>query len=276
MSARDVDDIDEGEVDRLLRPGTYWDGVEVVDNPAFQQLRQTRAPQPSREERLLSSAIYAAEQLHRQSIPVTPETLHDENGDISFAIWRDLYASEKFLSALEQRGIALPSQSGLTPQQLSALAIYMDMSAKMTHPQKLKAAGVTEAQWQGWRRQPLFEAYLAETAEGLLTQSVPVALQRIAEATDAGERWAIELGLEMTRRHDRRDRAIDVSALLLQVFSVLDDEGVPDVVLGRIAGRIREMMGQAAPQQIIVQAAPQSMPGTAAMLPANELQERAG
>jgi len=230
-----------------LRPGTYWDGVNVVDNPALMVPRVAKRPRPSREEHLFSVALYAAGKLAQEGIAVTATTLHAENPDVPERLYADLLTSEKFLQALEERGIQLVTTGGLSPRQMSALAIYLDMTSQLTHAQKLRAAGVSEATWRGWMRQPAFAAAVNELAEAILQDAKPVMLQRLAEAADAGQKWAIVFGLEVTGRHDHRDQGIDINALLLTIFTVLDEENVASGTMARIAARVKEIIGAGAP-----------------------------
>lgn len=235
--------------ERLLKPGEYWTGVDVASDPAFQRHGPVRSPQrrPSKQEQLFARAMYAAEMVHRTGLPVTPQTLHQENGDISLKMWQELLASEKVQAGLEERGIPLVSTTGLSPEQLAAAAIYLDTTNPLTHAQRLRAAGVSAAQWRSWMRQPLFAEYVGRAAEDDLQNAVPMLRQRVLQKADEGERWAVELGLEMTGAHDRRNQGVDVGQVLMLVFSVLDDAGVEQQMLSKIAERLRARLGIAPP-----------------------------
>lgn len=225
----------------------------IVDNPFFQKAAAP-APRPSVEERFITSTLHAAEQLVREGVPVTALTVRERNQELPFGKVAELFASPRFQEMLAQRGIPLPSETGLTPEQLHALAIYMDMSIPANHAQRLRLAGVTEGRWRMWKRQRAFADELTALSEEALRDSQPVALQRIASAVDDGHRWAIEMSLEMTGRHDRRKESIDVGALMMEVFSILDEE-VPDTaVLARVASRIKARLGAGAGQ--VLQIAP--------------------
>jgi hypothetical protein len=244
---------------RRLQAGSEWDRLNILDNPAFSRVRVGVPPRTSKEERVFNTALYAAMKLAQEGVAVTAETLNGENSEIPKRVYVDLLGNEKFQDALEARGIRTSTVAGLSPHQMSALAIYLDMSTKLTHAQKLKAARVTEYMWRGWMRNPEFAAHLNGLAEGILQDVKPVALQRIAEAVDDGERWAIELGLEITGRHDRRNTNVDVGAILLEVFTALDEAGIPNQVMGDIAAKIKNRIGAGvplAPQVVQVVARP--------------------
>jgi hypothetical protein len=120
----------------------------------------------------------------------------------------------------------------------------MDMSVAMSHPQKLRAMGVSDARWQGWLKQQAFAARVSEVSEDRLRASVPIALQRIHEGVDRGDQKFIELSLEITGRHDRRKETVDVNSILMQIFNVLDEEIPDQATLGKIADRLRRLRDQ--------------------------------
>jgi hypothetical protein len=232
-----------------MQPGQYYDGLRIRESPAFMQPRPARR-RTSKAERFFASAVHAAEQVQRMGIAVTPSAIHQNNYELPLTVLVELFEEPKFLNALEDRGVALPGAPGLDPHQLSALAIYLDMTVPMTHAQKLKAANVSEARWRGWQKQPEFARRLAALAEDLIAESTPVALQRLAQLVDAGNLKAVELQLELSGRHDRRKETIDVNALLLGIFAVLDEE-VDAATLSRISDKVRSMMGQNTPAQVL-------------------------
>jgi len=149
---------------------------------------------------------------------------------------------------------------GMTPEQLSAAAVYFDSTSKMSHKQKLQAAGITELRWRGWMKEPAFARYVGEIGESILREAQPVALVRIAESIDKGERWAIELGLEITGRHDRREKSVDINQLLMGIFGILDDEVGDPKVLAKIAEKVKLMIGGGAPVMQITPAEMQQQP----------------
>lgn len=217
--------------------------IEVADNPLF-----TSAPRnyTSKAERIFATALHSAEMAQRMGLPITAGGLWDVNKEIPERLYSELLQTQRFQNALEDRGIALPSATGLSHQQLSALAIYTNMSVPANHAQRLKLAGVTEARWRGWLRQRAFSEQLAQLSEETLKDAQPMMLQRVTEAIDAGQRWAIELGLEVTGRHDRRKETVDVNMVLMAIFGILDEEVADVAVLQRISGRVKAMMGAGA------------------------------
>lgn len=244
----------------LLAPGQHWDGLKVVDNPHFTALPEpaakVRPAPPTVDEVFFSRVVAAAQQAFWGGMPVTVEalimadsTLEGTRGHIA-----DLLVLPKFLNALADRGVLLSHSQGLTPAQISAVHVYFSAETPgLSHEQKLKLAGVTDSQWRGWMRGARFGQFVSSFAEALLRDAQPVALQRIAEAVDRGERWAIELDLEVTGRHDRREKSVDIGEVLMSIYAILDDEIGDSALLGRISDRVKSMLGGGAP---VMQIAP--------------------
>lgn len=232
----------------ILQPGQHWAGLQIQNNPAF--VGRKGRPKQERGALLIARTIAAAQMLQRDGVEVNARNLHMFNPDLPEPLLAELLGSGRFAEAMEEQGVPF-NQSGLSAHQLSSLAIYMDMTANLSHNQKLKLAQVTEAQWRGWMRQSAFAARLAAMSEELLQASVPVATQRLAQLADAGSLAAISIVHEMTGRHDRRKETIDINALLVAIFSILDEEIADVRVLNLISGKIRQrLMGQAPVLQI--------------------------
>lgn len=233
-----------------------FNGISVKDDPAFRTLRPQRVPRV--QEVMFTRAVVAALALHRQGIPITPASLNSENSDITKPQYEALLMNDKYLAALADRGIEPGTVRGMTPRQMSALAIYFDSTSTQSHRQRLAAAGVTSAEWGGWLKNPYFAREYMAMSEDLAAAGGPLALQRLVEQVDRGERWAVELMLEVTGRHDRRPKSVDLNALMMGLFTILDDAGIPADVMAKIGTKIKEMVGGGAPQptQVITIAQP--------------------
>lgn len=225
-------------------------GMNVVGNAVFASRTERR--RVSAEQRFFDSAVYAAEMCQRQGWAVTSDTLRMVNGELPTKLLADLIESEKFQHALEERGIPLVHSKGLSPEQNAALAVFFDMSTPATLPQKLKMAGVSQSKWNGWLRQAPFLTRYNQLAEDILKGTPALALQRLHQHVDHGNIKAIELTLEMTGRHDRRKEQVDVNALLMGIFGVLD-EFVDADTMRMVSDRVKQLMGGGGP---VMQIAP--------------------
>ena len=233
----------------ILQPGQHWEGLDIVNNDSFRS--RTKPKPPTLEEEFFSKAIYAAEMCQRQGWAVTPETMQMVNEDLRSAPLSDLLATDKFQNALHARGIPMTTKSGLSPRQLTAIAVYLDMSTPATHTQKLRMAGVTSREWEGWWRQPAFAARMSEMMEDVTRMNTPVAEQRLAQAVDAGAPWAIQFALAMNRRFDPRAETADPTVALREIFDILDEILDADT-LHRLDERLRaKREGRPAEVQVV-------------------------
>lgn len=249
----------------IVSPGD-WDPVRgIVNDPVFASRVPARR-RPSHAERFFASAVYAAVQADRGGYAVTVETMAVFNPELKKTDLAALLTTDKFQRALTERGIPLPSESGLSAEQLMAAAIYLDMTTSMSHAQKLRAAGITDAKWRGWLRQPAFAEHVSALSEDAIAAAKPVALTRLAQLADEKNLKAIEFVLEITGRHDRRKETFDVTQMLRAIFAVLDEEIAPLPggvgVLERIASKVKAMMGTGAAPVLQINPAPIQEPPT--------------
>lgn len=238
--------------------------------------RTRRGPAPLRRavgvsEWLFSSALLAAERLQRNGLVINESTIRSEVPHANQEKLSTLMASQQWAMALEDRGIASSSSSALSPDQLAALSIYMDMEVSRTHREKLRAAGVPSVKWQGWLRQPEFARQLQDLSNEVLQQSVPIAKQRVAEGVDKGDIKFIEMALQLTGNDPKQQ--YDVQSILMQVFSIIDEEVRDPDILARIGGKVQSMMaggqGMEMKRQIVTLAgaAPREQDEAATMAP---------
>lgn len=214
--------------------------------------------------------VQCCERLARQGVPITQESLAGELGArytarLTPSQLSTMLSSDRLARALQARGIEFAPLDALSAHQLHALAIYMDTSVPMTHRERLRNAKVTQAQWDGWMRQPRFAAYLSELSEERLATSIPLTHLRLLEAVDRGERWAIELHYQITGRHDSRSNETDHTALYAGIFKILDDAGIDGRTLAQIGAAMRELT---APGSAPARAAAVILAPTAAPAPA--------
>lgn len=231
----------------IISPGEWMDGVDVRSDPRF--TLRLKSLEVSLAEILFSRVMFAAEQANRQGFDISVETIRMQNADLTQTAVSEVLQLDKFHHALAVRGIPLSTKTGLTPRQLAALSVYMDMTTPANHRARLRLAGVTQGEWDGWSRQPAFAARLTEVSEDRLAAATPIALKSVVEQADMGKQWAVELVLEMNRRHDRRQDIPDPSIALRQVFDVLD-EILPQDLLDLLREKLEERRSGASVQKV--------------------------
>lgn len=224
-------------------------------------LRTVRAQRPTPEQELFDRVVYAAERCQRQGLAITVETIGMQNDRLLKKEIVAVFGTDKFAHALEQRGIPLDAMAELNPRQRAAVAIYFDTRQQATHAAKLRAAGVTSAEWQGWMRQPVFSSYFSEMAEDLRQMAAPLAKQRLLELVDAGDLKAIDRVLAWAGEFDvRRVKQDNIGPLFAAIFEILDEEGVDSAILQRIGEKAQQILDPAAAAARIA-ATPASGPG---------------
>lgn len=212
---------------------------------------------------LFARLVQVCERLHRNQVPLLPEQVAREfGGRVTQTQVRHMLESPRLARALEARGIAFTPHEALSAKQMHALSIYMDTSVPMNHRERLRAARVTQAQWDGWMRNPRFAASVEELAEERLAGSIPLAHTRLLEAVDRGERWAIELLYQITGRFSANQQGADPRTLFAAMFEALDESGVPEHVLAAVGQRFRELASPGSPagRAATVMLAPSSRP----------------
>jgi hypothetical protein len=136
----------------------------------------------------------------------------------------------------------------LLPLQLKAANVLMDLTDTRPTKKKLQDIGVKTAQYQAWLKDPAFQDYLKQRAEGLLGDIQHEAALALADKVMAGDMKAIEYYNEMTGRFVRQSASgngtstHDVQQLIIRVIEIIVDE-VPDAeTANRIAGRMRGLV----------------------------------
>jgi hypothetical protein len=223
--------------------------LDVTQVQAFQAPRRPKRA-ASDAEQFLADALLAAERLQRAGVTINPDTIHTEFPRLPAGKVSALMTTPAWEAGLAERGIT-DASSPLSPHQLAALTIYMDMSVSRTHAQKLKAARVTNTQWNGWLRQPEFARYLEDISQDALASVMPVARQRIAEGVDRGDKAFIDLALKMTGNDP--DQGIDLKLMMGRIFAILDAKISDPEIMADIGRAMQEMMGgvQVAPRPAI-------------------------
>lgn len=236
----------------ILQPGEHWQGLEIVKNDKFRS--RVRSKAATAEEEFFGKVVYAAEMCQRQGWTISPETLMMVNPDFRAGPLGELLQTDKFQNALHARGVPMSTKSGLSARQLAALTVFMDMSTPATLTQKLRMAGVTKLEWDGWFRQPAFAARLSELAEDATAQNTPTAMQRLAQAVDAGAPWAVQFALAMNKRFDPRAETVDPMIAVREIFDILD-EILDDETLRAVEERMRARREGRTVQPVVLRAA---------------------
>jgi hypothetical protein len=237
-------------------------GDAVTVGPVF----NTRLKPPvarTREQQLLDAVVLAAEVAHRQGLPVDTPAIVLQNGQLTPHQVDAVLATSKLRRALEDRGIPLGQVGGLTGVQANFLRIYFDPDIKADSAKRLRIAGVTRAQLDGWLRSEAFNKEYTRIANQLLRDTMPVARQRVAMGIEAGKLDYIKFGMELTGEYDPRGGpTVDVMAFGRAMLDVIAQEVGDQEVIRRIGARMQLVLQNRpsdlplaveAPQAVVVQ-----------------------
>lgn len=212
--------------------------VETVDSkPELVVLPDNLNPQ---EFRALVGAGYAQWLLEGK---VTLEGLVGRSG-LDEPLVRNLSATPEFHRVLTLRGVRLDGFKGLTAKQDLLLLILGDPFDGLTTQGKLKKAGVSNATYQGWLKQPVFASAATAIAEQLAASNNE-ALVQLARKAGEGDLNAIKYLFEVNGRYNPQDRqAVNVLAVLQAVLESLSRHVKDPAALSAVANDMRQIAMQ--------------------------------
>jgi hypothetical protein len=169
---------------------------------------------------------------------VSEQKIADRLG-ISLKAVQAVCRSPHFKQRLTRRGLTPPEDCELlTQEQIMCINVMLNTWDKKSLRERLKIIDVTYAQYQAWRRDPVFNNYYTKRAEQMFGDVVPTAKNRLVELVEDKNLPAIELVLEMTGTHNRRQNGdLDVVALLQTVLEILTRYVAADV-LSQVAAEL--------------------------------------
>lgn len=153
---------------------------------------------------------------------------------VPLAVTNYLLTTEEFSQALELRGIDPKGRGQLTAQQDAAIMILSDIGSDKTWAQKLREAGITQAIFTAWLKNPTFSRRWSSITEELVNNH-NTALVSLAQKAGEGDLRAVELQLAVAGRYSANQQAqIDVMAFMNRVLDILTKHLVeyPEVLKG--------------------------------------------
>lgn len=130
-------------------------------------------------------------------------------------------ATEEFNYALACRGVDTQGRGTITPQQDLALMVLSDIGSKKSWGARLKEAGISQATFTAWMKNPAFARRWNELSEGVLS-NYGVALVELGRKAGEGDMQAIKLQLAASGRFSESQQAqIDVMAAMNRILEIL-------------------------------------------------------
>lgn len=206
----------------------FLDGVQLLANvdvesdPLFGGLVDEAVTNPA--EDLLRRCVAAAQQVHRRGEAPSAELLHRVDPAIPTVQAQLVLRTVRFRESMREFGVEL-DQQGLTPEQQAFLATFFAPEMwQRPESTRLRAAGVTQRQFQGWLKQPVFALEFETWQEEIFASAKASAQTALMAAVDEQKAWAVKLVLAKTHFYDPAGQAAEMHQLLGVILSILDDE----------------------------------------------------
>lgn len=140
-------------------------------------------------------------------------------------------------------------EKALTPLQLIAVNMMLDLIDQRSEKKKLQDIGVSTAQWQMWLKDPTFAKYLHQRAEAMLGDHQHEAQLALLDKIRMGDINAIKYYNEMTGKYKPEtasspstNMVTDFKQLLIRILEVINDEVNDPTVAFKIAERFKSLI----------------------------------
>lgn len=154
----------------------------------------------------------------------------------------DVVASEKFRVALEDRGVVADrvEAEGLSAEMVACVRALSDPQPGLTVKQRLRGAGVSWEQFQGWLQFGPFREALTRASERGLKGAVALANAKLVENVDQGDLKAVQYLHELTGYFTPgRQQTLDTQQLVRDVMTVVLRRVTDPELLLALAGDFR-------------------------------------
>lgn len=141
--------------------------------------------------------------------------------------------TEGFIESMRLRGVGLIAEDGLSPQQAAVLNMLEDFSSSKNLTEKLRLAGVSRPQFNGWLKDPAFRHLYEQRVESHLEASHLVALSTIMHNAESGDQKAAEKLLEITGRYNPQNAELANARVVVQSLVEAIQKHVPDPEIQR-------------------------------------------
>lgn len=172
----------------------------------------------------IKDEIYTAETVFNLW-PTNPEVLHKAGIRPSITAINQYQSTADFRSGMAVRGIEVDTHvSELTQEQLACISVLTDYTDRRGITSKLKALGISSAQYRGWLRQKAFNDAIRALAGRGLDEAIPMAEVALAEGAANGDLNKIKFLMEVTGRHNpAQQQAIDAQELIAIMVDVAQE-----------------------------------------------------
>lgn len=221
--------------------------VTLPAAPGSREARLSKLAEPIRVTReFFDNVVNACWLLSMRGAPISPaEIVAQVPGvfrDEHLETLGHVLASEKMRLALLSRGIDADrtEHDGLTPEMIACIRMIVDPTLGLTLKQRLKAADVTYAQYQGWQSYPPFREALTYAGEGGLKGAIQTANTRLQELVDEGDLKGIQYLHQLTGYFTPgKQQNLEVQHLIEEVMTIVLRTVKDPQELMELAGQFR-------------------------------------
>lgn len=142
----------------------------------------------------------------------------------------NLKSNQLFRNSMEVRGILLnydPDKQlrdviELTPRQMAAASVMMNMTDRRSDEKKLRDLGISTEEWSNWMQNAAFSEYLRERAEVLVNNSIHTAHMGLLRGVNQGNTASIKLYYELTGRYDpNKEENVNIRMVIGRVLEAI-------------------------------------------------------
>jgi hypothetical protein len=247
--------------------------MSELDPPDLDALLDEAVPALTQPKALTEDELQFVTFMH-QNYSLTGQVLSQASAEDLLGMTADEYADlmsdARVLAALDERGVTLKVISpvgdseevgisnwvvqaqlkSLTPAQLVIANTMLDLIDTRSQKKKLQDNGVSTATYNTWLKDPVFQSYLKERAEGMLGENQHEAHLALLDKVRMGDLKAIELYYEYQGIYTRASAtqvnanqvAVDVQNLLVRIIEIINDEVDDPNTAARIADKFKGLM----------------------------------
>lgn len=247
--------------------------MSELDPPDLDALLDEAVPALTQPKALTEDELQFVTFMH-QNYSLTGQVLSQASAEDLLGMTADEYeelmTDARVLAALDERGVTLKVISpvgdseevgisnwvvqaqlkSLTPAQLVIANTMLDLIDTRSQKKKLQDNGVSTATYNTWLKDPVFQSYLKERAEGMLGENQHEAHLALLDKVRMGDLKAIELYYEYQGIYTRASAtqvnanqvAVDVQNLLVRIIEIINDEVDDPNTAARIADKFKGLM----------------------------------
>lgn len=221
-------------------PDAYEPTADEVEAILARQLARRPGPKPGDQtiqlrepaaatKRLFDAIITAAWALSLRGQEITAAAVHAElpksksKNAIAATVAQVQAVLESAMGrrALADRGLALSGEQELTYEMVATIRAMLD-PRPLSHAQRLRLAGVTAQEYQGFLTYPKFRHTLQESTEVALKGGIAQANARLVQQVEKGDLKAIQYLHQLTGYWDpNKQQTLDVQQIIQEMMAII-------------------------------------------------------